>query len=271
MNPTTIELHDACGQGDAETAMKIIRENLDAIDWQHERNVPIQRTIPKHPELLNQILNSGENPNREVKRVNWFEWEDRGADMGLPPWRLIHQAALHGYDKNSTRTIDVLIENGAKIDAPSPLDGLTALHLATVAGMNDNIRCFLKHGIDVNTKSTRGKTNIDWSQLMEMKYFVPFPGLNETPLMIACGEGHLDTCRLLIDSGADVNATDGEGYTPLHFAAGGFWQERENEYVKIAKRLMDTGAATGAESESGTTPSDLAKSKNRQKIVELFC
>ena len=42
---------------------------------------------------------------------------------------------------------------------------------------------------------------------------------NETPLHTACLHGHLDTVRLLLQHGADVDARDTKGNTVLHFSA----------------------------------------------------
>ena len=39
-----------------------------------------------------------------------------------------------------------------------------------------------------------------------------------TPLLVALMNGHWDTAKLLIDAGADVNAWDWWGQTPLYVA-----------------------------------------------------
>ena len=43
---------------------------------------------------------------------------------------------------------------------------------------------------------------------------------SRTPLHFACGFAHDEIARLLIESGANVEATDSKGNTPLHYAAG---------------------------------------------------
>jgi ankyrin repeat protein len=40
-----------------------------------------------------------------------------------------------------------------------------------------------------------------------------------TPLIAAAGHGHLETCLMLVQCGADVNAADAQGQTPLIAAA----------------------------------------------------
>jgi hypothetical protein len=56
-----------------------------------------------------------------------------------------------------------------------------------------------------------------------------------TCLHTAAYHGHLDTCHLLIDKGAQVEAKDSGGYTPLHYAA-------YHGHVEIVRLLCDRGA-----------------------------
>lgn len=51
----------------------------------------------------------------------------------------------------------------------------------------------------------------------------------------------------LITQGADVNAADDEGFTPLHFAAA-------RDSVHVVRLLLDAGAEVNARSNSGETP-----------------
>lgn len=67
---------------------------------------------------------------------------------------------------------------------------------------------------------------------------------DESPLMLAALQGHLDVCRLLIARDADVNKP---GWTPLHYAATG-------GHVAIIRLLLDHHAYIDAASPNGTTP-----------------
>ena len=53
--------------------------------------------------------------------------------------------------------------------------------------------------------------------------------------MTAASYGHLDICRLLIDKGAQVEAKDRNGWTPLHWAA-------HQGHVETVRLLCDRGA-----------------------------
>ena len=58
---------------------------------------------------------------------------------------------------------------------------------------------------------------------------------NTTSLILAAESGHCEMVRLLIESGADVNAARSDGYTALMCAA-------QNGHSECAKLLIDAGA-----------------------------
>ena len=66
----------------------------------------------------------------------------------------------------------------------------------------------------------------------------------QTCLMTAAYHGHLAICRLLIDKGAQVEAINRMGGTPLHFAA-------QQGHIEIVLLLCDRGADTEALSNVG--------------------
>lgn len=65
-----------------------------------------------------------------------------------------------------------------------------------------------------------------------------------TPLHGVAGEEHITMARLLIARGANVNAANHQGTTPLHLAA----------YPEMAKLLVEAGAAIEARDHTGNTP-----------------
>ena len=80
-----------------------------------------------------------------------------------------------------------------------------------------------------------------------------------TPLHLAAIEGHKEIAELLIAKGADVKAKGKNGGTPLHHAA--YWNHKE-----IVELLIDTGADVNVKMVEGYTPLDLAKGE----IVDLL-
>ena len=67
----------------------------------------------------------------------------------------------------------------------------------------------------------------------------------------ACRSGQLKVAMALIDKGADVNASNDNGNTPLHLA---LW----NGHAAVAMAVIDKGADVNASNDNGNTPLHLA-------------
>ena len=65
-----------------------------------------------------------------------------------------------------------------------------------------------------------------------------------TALHGVAGEEHVDVAAYLIDNGADVNAKNDEGISPLHLAA----------WPQMVELLVSRGADVNLQDESGRTP-----------------
>ena len=86
-------------------------------------------------------------------------------------------------------------------------------------------------------------------------------------LAIATG-GHKETVKLLIDKGAYVNAKSTGGLTPLFIAAeGGGWGE---DYKEIVELLLSNGADVNAKADHGMTPLHRAAKWDHKEVVELL-
>lgn len=113
-----------------------------------------------------------------------------------------------------------------------PFAGASALHLAVLKDSAEIVRLLLENGANLEIKAKE-----------EFK---------ATPLMWAAYWGLYDMARLLLEEGADVNAPDSYGSTPLDGAsvenpfigkedAEGFIKNRE----KIRKLLRENGGNAG--------------------------
>jgi ankyrin repeat protein len=124
---------------------------------------------------------------------------------------------LVAVSKGQAAAVELLLDNGAD-QTRANRDREAALHLGAKAGRNDIIKILLAHGGDVNI-ATKGLE--DYRR-------------GTTPLHLAAVD-HPATVSLLVKSGADLNARDGQGNTPLHRAV-------EKFASSAVLQLLDLGA-----------------------------
>lgn len=88
-----------------------------------------------------------------------------------------------------------------------------------------------------------------------------------TPLMLAASAGNVETVRLLIEYGADVNAANYCGKTPLMYAAT---SQKGDRTVEIIKILLENGAEKYTVDNYGQTAHDHALHFDADKIYEYL-
>lgn len=82
--------------------------------------------------------------------------------------------------------------------------------------------------------------------------------MSDSQIFDAARAGDLTKVRASLAAGADVNATDNNGFTPLHCAAMGANSVNEEIIVAVMQALLDAGAPLEAKSKDGRTPLFLA-------------
>jgi ankyrin repeat protein len=181
---------------------------------------------------------------------------------------LLHYAAASHSDRSAF--IELLVELGHDVNAKSnermlvetlrlkrggetPM--LSCLNRSVWSIQSDgiinvqNIRCLVKYGADVNATTYDGSTALHilfarWSNPMECK-------------------------EILLDHGADIEARDEGGETPLHYAA-------RNSDAEEINFLIERGANVNAISEFGLTPAHTVCKRDIDQqstfiSVEAFC
>ena len=79
----------------------------------------------------------------------------------------------------------------------------------------------------------------------------------------AANTGNIEAVKQVVANGADVNAKDTIGYTPLHHAAFGGHKE-------VAELLIAKGADVNAKDKNGNMPLDAANDGNQPEIMDLL-
>lgn len=145
-------------------------------------------------------------------------------------WSMLHDAAWGG----SGKVVNLLIEKGISVDAKTDF-GRTPLHNACMGGNAEGIQVLLEKGADVNFKG-----NENW-----------------TPLYLALSRGHNEAVSLLLKSGAKVEGNY------LHTAA-------IKGYGKIAYMLLENGADPNAKDKKGKTPLNYACRYSHKKVAKIL-
>ncbi len=232
----TVDIHSACGLGMTDQIDSILNHDPAAIERRVDTYFPLQFAITAgRVDSIDCLMRHRDDPNRSLKKVAYFGWEDDVVDQHYTPWKPIHQASLWSFDRSRMAVVDCLAGHGADLDAVSPLDGYRPIHLAAMSNRTELLRWYVQQGIDVNSQSML----CDCFPYSE-ENAGPVSGHECTPLMVACGEGFLDAARCLLELGADVDARNSNGASSLDFAGKKMWNGQP--YDNVIELLCGWGA-----------------------------
>ncbi|XP_011309262.1 rabankyrin-5 [Fopius arisanus] len=142
----------------------------------------------------------------------------RGVDtsIGSPLWDAL--------DSNQEDTASILVTHGADTDCWSPgPDGCvqTLLHRAIDDNKEEIAQFLIRSGCDLNAPRKPGPDGAGGDEAKD----------NCTPLHLCCQWGLEQVVQTLVEHGANVNARDAEGKTPIHVAI-------QNQHEQIISLLL---------------------------------
>jgi ankyrin repeat protein len=212
-------------------------------------------------DLKPSLLLAAKKPNVEIVRL----LIDSGADINIQgalkelPSKTPFEKLLLSYinklgdytntpliescSRGNLKVAQLLLDNGADINAKKRNTGETALMEATSIDHKEIVELLLDHGADINDKDDHG----------------------DTTLFYASSQASIEIVKLLIDRGADVYAKNNRDETALMKASCNF-----SDDLQIAQLLLDCGVDINAKDNNGKTAVKEAENNRRFELVKFL-
>jgi len=248
----TTALHWAVRYDDLDTADLLIRSGARVSTANREGVTPLQlAAMNGSASMIDKLLKAGAEANAALTP---------SGDTALM------MAARTG----TPEAITVLLEAGANVNAKESWGGTTALMWAASEQHTAAVKLLLDHGADVNARSNfvaaangRGFEGRTPAVPKAEQKVEEFASGWLTPLMFAAREGDLESARLLVNAGANVNAIAGDGKDALGLAIF-------NGNYDFASFLIDSKSDVNHADTQGFTPLFWAVDRRNMETAPNF-
>jgi ankyrin repeat protein len=256
--------------------------SLDAVKWLLERGASIDAQnafgstalmwAATQPEKVRLLLDRGANPNLATKTGRTALFVAAMSEQSAPIVRALiakgadirvrdafgNTMALAAAVGNDVETIRLVVDAGVDVNAAGATD-FTPLVAASYHGNLRAVELLLAKGARVNAVAR--KTVLFPPEDPKSG---PISLGNVTPLLAAASQ-YPAVVRRLVEAGADVNATDVRGMTPLMLAVASDTQD-----PATIRLLLERGADVTLRSKSGETAGDWARKTGVRAGIELL-
>ena len=248
-------LHAACTGKHLDTVRLLVQRGAEVNAPDGKRKCPLHIACENGAKEMAEILLQ-HNADVSARR------ED-----GLTPF---HIACENGH----LEVAELLLQYHADINGSVREDRyfFTVLHVACRDGSKDLVKFLLRHNADVDLKTAdgcathhllyRSPTTEELSLCNEADNRGATDG-GQTPLYLACLEGHTDSVRLLLSHRADVNIQSTREDTALHVAC-------YKGHTDIVRALLSHNAAVNMKDAAGHTPLYVACETGHTETVRLL-
>ena len=195
--------------------------------------------LKREPSLLSYAI---ENSDESIVRY----LIDNGADINYKNadgTTVLYNAVL----SLNPALVDYFLSKGAKIEEAGESDQYGNIIMAA-AGSKFNNTSSSPVDLVLLSKSSTNSAKIMGNIISNANKTTINRLVNgKNALIIAAGNSYIDTVKVLLENGADINSADNDGWTSLMYAAN-------NGDVDLAKVLIENKADINAESYDGQTP-----------------
>ena len=166
-----------------------------------------------------------------------------GATLNAPLLFTGETALMRCARTGNVDAVNSLVTRGADVNAQERQKGQTALMWPIEVNAHpEAARALIEHGADVHGRSKDGVLTVSVSQGISSQQ----KGGGFTPLIFAARQGDIDTARLLLEKGADVDEAGPGDQTVLMVAI-------DCGHEALAKFLVEKGANVNAADRDGLT------------------
>ena len=279
-------LTDAAKAGDLTAVGTLLAAGTDANEMQIDGTTALHWAAERDDvAMARALLKAGANPDQrnrtDAKPLQLAALNgsaamltlllEAGADVNAPQTTSGDTALMIAARTGIADAVKVLLDAGANINAQESWGGTTPLMWAVNEGHNEVVSLLLERGAAVNLASNfiapdtgrgfegsplRGRT-------AEEVGAVQGASGEFTALLFAAREGLLETARLLVAGGADVNAVSGDGKDALGMAIF-------NGHYDVAALLIDSGSRVDQADARGFTPLFWAVDRRNMETAPNF-
>ncbi|MCY3897528.1 MAG: ankyrin repeat domain-containing protein [Caldilineaceae bacterium] len=267
-------LHEAVAQGSAEIVQVLVDAGADIEAAGFMGQTPLSLAAEEGATEIMKVL---------LGRAPDFATAASGDSKKAPsPSAIGGKALFTAIGSDNAVMVRLMVEAGADVNAAEGFGGNTPLHEAVENGNAEIVQILVDAGADIEAEGFMGRTPLGLAaeegatEIMQILLGQgadngtpegedkQSPAIGSEALFTAIKKGDVETVRLLVEAGADVNAAEGfGGNTPLHEAV----EEGNAEIVQI---LVDAGADIEAEGFMGQTPLGLAAEEGASEIMQIL-
>lgn len=211
----TTALHWAAHWNDAESVSLLLQAGADAKVVNHYGASPLSEAVVSGSEaIVEQLLRAGADPNTRTTAdgETVLMTSARAGNLGA---------------------VSMLLSHGADVNAKEAYKGQTALMWAAAEHHPDIVRVLLQHGADWKVISSYRETKLP--KLSAASAVSPMSRGGFNAFSFAAREGDIETAKVMLESGVDVNLPDIDNASPLVISI-------MNKQYTFAKFLLDRGA-----------------------------
>jgi ankyrin repeat protein len=251
------EVADAVKQGNKSALRTLLQQKADVNAPQADGTTALQWAVRENDvEMTEMLLRAGAHPSEANQsgatpmllasmNGNAAILErliQAGADPNAPVSMTGDTALMLAARTGKVDALKVLLDHGAAVNAKETWGGTTALMWAASERHPEVVQLLVEHAADVNAKSNfvpsasgRGFEGTAPVAPKPNQTIEEFASGWMTPLMFAAREDDIESARILIQHGADVNALGGDGKDSLELALF-------NGSYDVASLLVDSHA-----------------------------